>query len=114
MDNPSTLSAATAAKALFAAMKEKRWHDARLIGFTKILVNPDQNSPQDTFEKIAKNKLLKGAATHEELVRINGQPYLRMATPVPVVMEKCVMCHANFKGKPGAIGAIGYTVPLIR
>lgn len=114
VDSPSTLSAATASKALFAAMKEKGWHEARLLGFTDVLFNPDENAPQDEFEKIAKSKLLNGAATYEAVVKINGQEHLRMATPVPVVMEKCVMCHANFKDHPGAIGAISYTVPLVQ
>lgn len=113
VNDPSTLSAATASKALFAAMKEKGWHDARLIGFTDALTNPDENAPQDDFERNAKTNILQGATSHERVVTKGGKDYLRMATAVPVVMEKCVMCHANFKGKKGAIGAIGYTVPLI-
>lgn len=114
VNSPSTLSAATASKALFAAMKEKGWHEARLLGFTDVLFNPGENAPQDDFEKTAKSKLVNGADTHEAVVRINGREYLRMATSVPVVMEKCVMCHANFKDRPGAIGAISYTVPLVQ
>jgi hypothetical protein len=114
VNDPSTLSAATASKALFAAMKQKGWHEARLLGFTDILFNPGENTPRDEFEKTAKAKLLDGAASYEEVSKIDGRDYLRMATPVPVVMEKCVMCHANFKDKPGAIGAISYAVPLIR
>jgi Protein of unknown function (DUF3365) len=112
--DPSILSAATASKALFAAMKQKGWHDARLLGFTDILFNPAENLPEDDFEKSAKAKLLDGAASYEEVVKIKGQDYLRMATPVPVVMERCVMCHANFKDKTGPIGAISYSLPLIR
>ncbi|MGR9106617.1 MAG: c-type heme family protein [Gammaproteobacteria bacterium] len=114
VNDPSTLSAATASKALFAAMKEKGWHDARLLGFTDVLFNPSENAPRDDFEKTAETKLLEGAATYEEVVKIEGRDHLRMATSVPVVMEKCVMCHANFKDKKGAIGAISYTVPLIQ
>jgi Protein of unknown function (DUF3365) len=114
VNDPSTLSAATASKALFAAMKEKGWHDARLLGFTDVLFNPVENAPKDDFEKAAKSELLGGAATYEEVANINGRDYLRMATTVPVVMEKCVMCHANFKGVEGAIGAISYTVPLVK
>ncbi|MGH8475460.1 MAG: c-type heme family protein [Methylococcales bacterium] len=113
VNDPSTLSAATASKALFAAMKKKGWHDARLLGFTDVLFNPVENAPQDDFETTAQAKLLEGAATYEEVVRIDGRDHLRMATAVPVVMEKCVICHANFKDKQGAIGAISYTVPLI-
>lgn len=114
VNDPSILSAATASKALFAAMKEKGWHEARLLGFTDVLFNPAENAPRDEFEKSAKAKLLGGAATYEEVVQIDGRDHLRMATTVPVVMEKCVMCHANFKDRAGAIGAISYTVPLIK
>ncbi len=112
--DPSILSAATASKALFAAMKAKGWHEARLLGFTDVLFNPAENLPQDDFEKSAQAKLLDGAASYEEVVKIKGKDTLRMATPVPVVMEQCVMCHANFKDRQGPIGAISYSVPLIR
>ncbi|MCI0733618.1 MAG: DUF3365 domain-containing protein [Methylococcaceae bacterium] len=110
----SALSVATASKAMFAAMKEKGWHEARLLGFTDVLFNPSENAPRDEFEKTAKTKLLEGAAAYEEVANIKGRDYLRMATSVPVVMERCVMCHTNFKDKQGAIGAISYTVPLIQ
>jgi hypothetical protein len=111
--DPSILSAATASKALFAAMKKNGWHDARLIGFTDVLYNADENSPQDAFEKKAKEKLLSGKGSHEEVITKNGKRFLRVATPVPVVMERCIMCHANFKGKEGPIGSIAYTVPVV-
>jgi len=113
VNDPGTLSAASAAKALFAAMKKKGWHDSRLVGFTDVLFNADENSPKDAFERTAKEKLLAGAPAHEEVVEKQGKRYLRVATQVPVVMEKCVMCHANFKDKKGAIGALSYTVPMI-
>ena len=37
-----------------------------------------------------------------------------MLTAVPVVFEKCIMCHDNYsKAKKGqAIGALSYTVPI--
>lgn len=113
VNTSATLSAATASKALFAAMKEKGWHDARLLGFTDTLLNSAENAPQDDFEKAAKQALLTGASTHEEVITHNNKQYLRMATAVPVVMEKCVMCHANFAENKEVIGAISYTVPLI-
>ena len=44
---------------------------------------------------------------------VTGKPMLRALTPVPVVMQKCLMCHAHYAdakdGEP--IGAIIYTVP---
>ncbi len=113
VDNPSTLSAASAAKALFAAMKKNGHHDVRLLGFTDVLFNAEENAPKDAFEKKAKEHLLAGNSTHEAVVTKNGKRFLRVATSVPVVMEKCVMCHANFKGVEGPIGSLSYTVPMI-
>jgi len=113
VENPSSLSGATAAKALFGTMKKNGWHDVRIIGFTDVLFQPDENSPKDAFEETAKTKLLGGAATHEEVITDNGKQYLRVATQLPVVMEKCAMCHANFKDNKDVIGALSYTVPLI-
>ncbi len=111
--DPSTLSAATASKAIFKAMKEKGWHEARLIGFTDTLYNAAENTPQAGFEATAKKKILAGEANHSEVVEEGGKRYLRMATAVPVVMEKCVMCHANFKDQKGAVGALSYKVAVI-
>jgi hypothetical protein len=111
VNDPSTLSAASASKALFAEMKKKGWHEVRLLGFTDALVN-QENKPQDDFERAAQSKLLTGQSSHEQVVTKNGERYLRMATPVPVVMEKCVMCHENFRGKEGAIGSLSYTIPI--
>ena len=55
--------------------------------------------------------LLDGKAGYEQVVEKEGKRYLRSATPVPVVMDKCIMCHENYKGKT-IIGALGYTVPV--
>jgi len=110
--DPSILSAASAGKAIFAAMKEKGWHEVRLVGLTDVINNPE-NKPADDFEKTAKKKLLAGDGSYEEVISKDGKRYLRIATPVPVVMEKCVMCHANFKGNKGNIGTLAYTLPLV-
>ncbi len=112
--DPSTLSAASAAKALFAAMKAKGWHDARLLGFTDVLFNASDNTPKDDFEKTAKQKIMAGAASYEAVETQGDKQIFRMATTVPVVMEKCVMCHANFKDVKGSIGAISYSLPLVQ
>ncbi len=111
--DPSILSAASAGKALFAAMEEKGWHEVRLLGLTDVITNPD-NKPKDAFEETAKKKLLAGNTPYEQVVKKFGKRYLRIATPVPVVMEKCIMCHANFKGNKGNIGALSYTIPLLK
>ena len=110
--DPSILPAATASKALFAAMKEKGWYEVRLLGFTDILKN-EENKPSDAFEKAAAKQLVGGKAEYEEVVEKGGKRYLRVATGVPVVMEKCLMCHAEWKGNKGNIGALSYTVPVI-
>jgi hypothetical protein len=112
VETPSTLSAATAAKALFDEMQKKGWHQVRLVGLTDALINQD-NAPADDFERAAAAKLLAGAAFHEETATENGTRYLRYATPVPVVMEKCVMCHPSWKGNSGNVGSLSYKVPLI-
>jgi hypothetical protein len=109
---PSTLSAATAAKALFAEMEKKGRHQVRLLGFTEALMNP-ANAPADAFEKAAAAALLAGEGSHEEVVTEAGRRYLRYATPLPVVMEKCLMCHPTWQGNTGSIGSLSYKVALI-
>ena len=54
---------------------------------------------------------LAGKPNYEQVSQKDGKPVLRAATPIPVVMEKCVMCHENYRGKK-VIGALGYTLPL--
>lgn len=113
VENPSSISAATASKLLFAEMKKNGFHEARLIGFTDQLINPEENRPTGNFEETAKEKLLSGDEYYTRVIKEGDKRYLYMATGVPVVMEKCVMCHANFKGKTGPIGALAYKVPVI-
>ena len=107
-----SLSAASASKALFAEMDKKGWHQVRLVGLTDALMNGD-NAPADGFEKAAAAKLLAGEASYEEVVTENGRQYLRYATPIPVVMPKCLMCHPTWEGNSGNIGSLSYKVPLI-
>jgi len=112
VEDTSSVSAATAAKLLFSAMKEAGHHDVRLVGLTDAIVN-EENEPMDAFERTAKTKLLAGETSHEEVVTEGGKRYLRYATAVPVVMEKCVMCHESYRNNKGAIGSLAYKVPLI-
>lgn len=107
------VSAATAAVTLFSVMKAKGWHDIRLVDATDQPYE-EKNSPKDAFEKSAV-KALKGGKTYvDEVVQIDGKPFLRAATPVPVVMKKCVMCHPHYadmkEGEP--IGILSYIVPI--
>lgn len=105
------VSAGSAARLLFKAMKEKGWHEARLIDATGQPYE-EKNSPADEFEKSAIAKIKKGETFVDSVIEKDGKTYLRALTPVPVVMDKCVMCHAHYKNaaKGEAIGAVGYIV----
>ena len=88
-------------------MKEKGWHEVRLIDASGEPINED-NRPKDAFERSGH----RGARGRQTLLRRAGRQgrssqYLRAATPIPVVMEKCTMCHENYRGK-NVIGALGY------
>ena len=105
------LPAGEAFKVLFQSMKEKGWHEVRLLDATGGPIN-DENRPQDDFERKAVSELLAGKPYYEEIVSREGKWYLRATTPVPVVMEKCVMCHENYRDNKKIVGAIGYILPL--
>ena len=105
--------AGSAAIALFSAIKEKGWHEARLLDATGMPYN-EKNAPKDDFEKAAIDHLKAGAGYYEQVVVESGKPYLRAATPIPVVMKKCVMCHSHYEDakKGEAIGAISYKLRI--
>ena len=109
----SDLAAGTAFKLLFEAMKKKGHHEARLIDATGEPYEP-ANEPADDFEKAAIKALKAGKATYEQEIKKDGKRYLRMATAIPVVHKKCIMCHPAYENrKPNeAIGAIGYVMPI--
>jgi len=110
VEEDSDLPAGEAFKVLFDGMQEKGWHQVRLLDATGEPLN-DANTPQDDFEKNAIKALLAGKPYYEEKSEKDGKHYLRAATPLPVVMEKCSMCHDNYKDQK-VIGALGYTLPL--
>jgi len=109
----SDLPAGSAFQKLFQTMREKGWHDVRLIDATGEPYD-DDNLPKDDFEKNAIKSLKAGKAAEEKIVTKNGKNYLRVATAIPVVMEKCTMCHENYKKVPKgqAIGALGYELEI--
>jgi hypothetical protein len=109
----SDLAAGSAFQALFKAMKDKGYHEVRLLDATGEPYEA-KNAPSDEFEKAAIAALKGGAATHEQVIEKDGQRYLRLATPIPVVMKKCTLCHEHYaKAKPGEpIGALGYTLKV--
>lgn len=108
------LAAGEAFKALFKAVEEKGWHKVRLLDATGEPYN-DENSPKKGFEKKAVAQLLKGKAVYDEVVTEGEKRFLPAATAIPVVMDKCIMCHENYRAVPKgkAIGAIGYKVPIL-
>ena len=107
------VAAGTAARLLFAAMKEKGWHEARLLDATGEPYE-EKNLPADEFEKSAIAQLKTGKTFVDAVIEKDGKPYLRAATPIPVVLEKCIMCHAHYKNveKGQIIGAVAYIVPI--
>lgn len=105
--------AGSAAIALFSQIEKKGWHGVRLLDVTGEPYDP-KNVAKDEFEKQGVRQLQAGKDYYEQIVEKDGKPYLRAMTPVPVVMEKCVMCHAHYANakKGAAIGAVSYTLPI--
>lgn len=105
--------AGSAAVQLFASISKSGSHQVRLLDATGDPYEP-ANVAKDAFEKEGIRRLKAGEAYYEQVVQLDGKPQLRAMTPVPVVMEKCVMCHSHYaQAKKGeAIGAISYTVPI--
>ncbi|MCA9265979.1 MAG: DUF3365 domain-containing protein [Planctomycetales bacterium] len=106
-------AAGSAAVLLFKNISEAGDDKVRLIDATGTPYDED-NVARDAFEKVGIKKLKAGAKRHEEVEMQDDQAVLRVLTPVPVVMEKCIMCHAHYADVPAgqAIGAISYTVPI--
>jgi len=113
VNDEDDLPAGEAFKKLFAAAEEKGWHAVRLLDATDEPYNPE-NAPADAFEEAAIKALLAGKPGYEQVIEKEGKRYLRSATPVPVVMQKCTLCHEHYSDvKPGTpIGALSYTVPI--
>jgi hypothetical protein len=109
----SDLAAGSAFQKIFKTMKDKGYHEVRLLDATGEPYEA-KNKPSDDFEKAAVAALKQGAATHEQVVEKDGHRYLRVATPIHVVMKKCTLCHEHYaKAKPGEpIGALGYMIEV--
>ncbi len=105
--------AGSAAIALFKAVEDKGWHKVRLIDLTGDPYEPE-NVARDAFEKAASKRMLAGEAYWDQVADVDGRRVLRAATPVPVVMKKCAMCHPHYNDVPEgqAIGALIYSVPI--
>ncbi|MEM7234327.1 MAG: DUF3365 domain-containing protein [Planctomycetota bacterium] len=105
--------AGSAAVALFDAMKKKGWHEVRLLDASG-KPRRRKNVASDAFEKAAVSALKSGKSYYEEVIRDGAKRKLRAATAIPVVSEKCTMCHAHFEdaAKGEAIGALSYTLTI--
>ncbi|RMD82324.1 MAG: DUF3365 domain-containing protein [Candidatus Dadabacteria bacterium] len=114
VNDEDDLPAGSAAIALFDAIKKKGWHEVRLLDATGEPYD-DDNVAKDRFEKEAVKQLKAGKSWYEQVTKTdNGQRVLRVATPIPVVLKKCTMCHPHYAdAKPGeAIGLLSYKIPI--
>jgi hypothetical protein len=113
VDESSDLAAGSAFQKLFDAMRQKKYHDVRLLDATGDPYDAD-NAPKDDFEKAAIKALKEGKPYYEQVTEQDGKPVLRAATAIPVVLQKCTLCHPAYeKAKQGeAIGALSYTLGI--
>jgi hypothetical protein len=109
----SDLAAGAAFQHVFTAMKKAGHHEVRLLDATGDPYG-EKNVAQDDFEKAAIAALKGGKPGYEQVVEKDGKRFLRTATPIPVVMKKCTICHPAYEdAKPGAaIGALSYTLQV--
>jgi hypothetical protein len=110
VEDANSVAAGETARDMFAAMKAKGWHDARLVDATGKPLN-EANKPQNAFEKTAIAKILAGETYYDQVVEEDGQSYLRAATLVPAINDKCVLCHPGNK-VGGVLGAVSYKIPI--
>lgn len=106
-------AAGSAAVELFRRIGEGGSHQVRLIDVTGDPYDPE-NVAVNEFEQQGVERIKAGEAYHDEVAVKDGKPYLRAMTAVPVVMQRCVMCHSHYEDvKAGAaIGAIVYELPI--
>ncbi|HBJ35596.1 MAG TPA: hypothetical protein DDZ51_12780 [Planctomycetaceae bacterium] len=73
-----------------------------------------ENVAKSDFEKSAVAQLVAGKDYVDQPVFRDGKPILQAATSIPVVMDKCVMCHDNYANLPKgkAIGALTYEIAI--
>ena len=98
---------------MIEAADKKGWHKVRLVDATGDPFD-DENVAVSDFEKRAIKELKAGKAFVDETITEDQKRYLLAATPIPVVMEKCTMCHSNYdtEQKGLMIGALTYRVPI--
>lgn len=113
VNTESDYPAGAAAVNWFEQINKKGWHTVRIIDATGDPYDPENVAKSD-FEKQAIKKLKAGEAYAEQVTSKDGKSVLLAATAIPVVMEKCVMCHPHYENvKEGeAIGALTYEIPI--
>ncbi|MBM4068996.1 MAG: DUF3365 domain-containing protein [Planctomycetes bacterium] len=97
----------------FKAISKKGWHEIRIIDATGEPYS-QANVARDAFDKEGIRRLKAGSDFYDQVETRDGKSYLRAITPVPVVMQKCIMCHEHYKAakKGEPVGALTYKVPL--
>jgi hypothetical protein len=98
------------AKDVFAAMKKRGWHSARLVDATGEPLDA-ANAPRTDFEQEAYRRIRSGEAYFDRVVGEGKDRRLLAATVVPVVMAKCAECHENRKVGE-VLGFLRYEVPV--
>ena len=114
VNDKDDFAAGSAAVLLFKNISKSGNQQVRLLDATGA-PNEEDNVAKDAFEKEGIKRIKAGAAFYDEVVKRDGKFELRAITSVPVVMDKCVMCHSHYadaKKKGEAIGAISYIVPI--
>ncbi len=111
VDGKESMAAGDAFQAIFKSMKDNDFHEVRLLDATGDPYDSD-NAPKNEFEQKAVKALLAGAPIYEQVVTEKNQRYLLSATPIPVVMDKCTLCHPQYEGVKGPIGALGLKLPI--
>ena len=114
VNSEKDFAAGSAAVLLFKNISKSGNQQVRLLDATGEPYEPE-NVAKDAFEKEGIKRIKAGADFYDQVVEKDGKHQLRAMTAVPVVMQKCVMCHAHYadaKKKGEAIGAISYTVPI--
>lgn len=109
IEGQASAPAAVVAQDVFAAMKKKGWHDARLVDATGKPKNK-ANVAKTAFEKKAVEQMKAGKPYYEEVAQVEGKDVLRVATVVPAVMKQCAVCHGKKEG--ALLGAIIYQLPI--
>lgn len=107
-------AAGSAAVLLFKNISKSGHQQVRLLDVSGDPYEPE-NVAKSAFEKEGVKRIKAGAASYDEVLKKDGKFELHAITSVPVVMDKCIMCHAHYadaKKKNQAVGAISYIVPI--